>query len=114
MSDASGMLEFVYLPVFERAIKGVLDDDACRELEQTLLDDPESGDPMGGTGGVRKLRFALGGRGKSAGLRIVYYLRTRVGRVYLITAFAKADQANLTTAQKNAMRKLTALLDAEN
>lgn len=69
---------------------------------------------MVGTGGVRKLRLAIGGRGKSAGLRVVYYLRNRVGRVYPITAFAKADRANLATAQRNAMRQLTALLDAEN
>jgi hypothetical protein len=106
-------LEFVYLPVFERAIKGVLDDEACRALEQQLIDDPESGDQMAGTGGVRKLRLAIGGRGKSAGLRVVYYYRANASRVYLITAFAKKHQANLTNAQKNAMKQLTAILSAE-
>jgi putative transcriptional regulator len=50
------MLQFVYLPIFERVIKGVLSDEACSELEQTLIADPECGDRMAGTGGVRKLR----------------------------------------------------------
>ena len=83
MQDVAGLLEFVYLPVFERAIRNVLDDEACRALEQQLIDDPESGDQMAGTGGVRKLRLAIGGRGKSAGLRLVYYYRANASRIYL-------------------------------
>src|SRR4051812_5459921 len=113
MSDALSLLEFVYLPSFDRAVKGILNDAAVHALEETLLVDPEVGDRMTGTGGVRKMRFALGGRGKSSGLRVVYYYRTNRGRIYMLTAFAKTDQANLTTAQKHTMQQLVAAIERE-
>lgn len=66
---------FVELPAFERHRADYLDDDAFRRLENLLMKHPEAGDPMPGTGGLRKLRFADArrGKGKRGGLRVIYY-----------------------------------------
>ena len=61
---------------------------------------------MEGTGGVRKVRFAIGGRGKSGGVRVVYYFHSEAMPVYLLTLFAKNEKANLTKAERNALARL--------
>lgn len=73
----------------------------------------ESGATVAGTGGVRKLRVPLPGRGKSGGARVIYYFRATAGRVYLLLAYAKGTQESISTAEKNAMRQLTARLQGE-
>lgn len=113
MRDPSELLSFIRLPSFERSAKGLLDEAAIDELEETLLDDPRAGDPIAATGGVRKLRVALPGRGKRGGARVIYYYRKARGRVYLIYVYPKNQQANLTDEQKKEMRKLTKALDEE-
>lgn len=71
--------------------------------------DPEAGELMVGTGGCRKLRLGGKGRGKSGGYRLITYYQ--VGeRVFLLTVFSKGDRANLTKAERNALKDLTALL----
>lgn len=114
MSNGPAFLEFVLLPSFERATKDVLTDANLHRLQLALIANPTVGGAMVGTGGVRKVRVALGGRGKSGGLRVIYFYRSAKGRIYLITTYAKADQDNLSDAQKNAMKALTARLDSED
>jgi len=67
-----------------------------------------------GTGGVRKTRVALPGRGKSGGARVIYYYHGGAERVFLILVYSKNRKEGLTGAEKEAMRKLTALLAAES
>lgn len=66
---------FVELPAFERYRSSYLDDDAFARLQMTLMRNPESGDVIEGTGGLRKMRFAdtRRGKGKRGGLRVIYY-----------------------------------------
>ncbi len=71
---------------------------------------PEAGDVMQGTGGVRKARLAGRGKGKSGGYRIVYYFGGGDIPVFLLTVFGKGEKANLTQGEKNALRSLTATL----
>jgi len=71
---------------------------------------PEAGDIMTGTGGVRKIRFALQGRGKRGGGRIVYYFYDRNNPVFLLALFSKNAKDNLTKAERNALAKLSARL----
>jgi hypothetical protein len=59
-----------------------------------------------GTGGIRKVRFAGGDRGKSGGVRIVYYFHSESMPVYLLTVFAKNEKASLTDAERNALARL--------
>lgn len=66
---------FIELPAFERHRKNYLDDDAFSRLQDALMDNPEAGEVMEGTGGLRKVRFADSRRakGKRGGLRVIYY-----------------------------------------
>jgi len=68
--------------------------------------DPECGALIPGGGGIRKLRFAIGGRGKSGGVRIIYYYHDRGNPIYLLTVFAKNEQANLPKSEINGLAKL--------
>lgn len=79
-----------------------------------LLKDPESGPVIKGTGGIRKVRFPLENRGKSGSVRVCYTDFAEYEVTYLITAFAKKEQENLTDEEKKVLRKLVnALRDAE-
>lgn len=77
---------------------------------ETIAADPETGDVMRGTGGVRKARLAGRGKGKSGGYRIVWYFGGNDIPVFLPTVFGKGEKANLTQGERNALRQLTATL----
>ncbi len=71
---------------------------------------PESGDVMQGTGGVRKARLAGRGKGKSGGYRIVWYFGGGHIPVFLLTVFGKGEKANLTQGERNALRSMVVSL----
>ena len=75
-----------------------------------VASNPESGDLMQGTGGVRKTRLAGRGKGKSGGYRIVWYFGGGDIPVFLLTVFGKGEKANLSQGERNALRQLTATL----
>jgi len=75
-------------------------------LEQAIANDPLVGDVIPGLAGLRKVRFALSGRGKRGGGRAVYYLIVREDVAIMIFAYAKSDQEDLTPEQKKAARTL--------
>ncbi len=68
------------------------------------------GDLIQGTGGIRKLRFAVKGKGKSGGVRIAYYYYNESMPVFLLTVFAKNEKADLTRAERNALGKVARAL----
>ncbi len=68
-----------------------------------LARNPECGEIMQGTGGVRKVRVALDGRGKSGGARVIYYFHSEHLPLFALTIFAKNEKSNLTPAQRNAL-----------
>lgn len=108
------LLHFVYLPGFESSAQGLLDEEARRRLERALMENPEAGATIGGTGGVRKLRVALAGRGKSGGARVIYYYRPAGRRVYLLLAYAKSEAASLSNEGKAVIRALVKRLEEES
>lgn len=115
MRETSGGadLEFVRLPLFERTSKGVLSGEDIRQLESELLENPEKGVVEDHTGGVRKVRAAVAGRGKSGSARVVYlYVRVR-RTVYFIFTFPKNVQPSLSDAQKKTIRQLVLQLKQE-
>lgn len=71
---------------------------------------PGAGDLIEGTGGVRKLRWARDGRGKSGGVRVIYCLHSEAMPLYLLTMFAKNERANLSKAERNALANLVDVL----
>ena len=73
-----------------------LSDDEYAALQQALLADPEVGAIIPGSGGVRKLRWGVAGRGKRGGIRVIYFLRTRHGQIWMLTLYAKNVAENIS------------------
>jgi len=71
---------------------------------------PKAGVIMEGTGGVRKLRWGRQDRGKSGGVRVIYYFHSEQMPLYLLTMFAKNERANLTKAEQNELAELVDML----
>ena len=89
---------------FSRIAKRLLSEDQRTELTNLLAAHPESGVLL--AGGVRKLRFARAGAGKSGGYRVIYFYRASANRpIFLITMFAKSSQGNLSAVQAAEVRK---------
>ncbi|MDP9177969.1 MAG: type II toxin-antitoxin system RelE/ParE family toxin [Gemmatimonadota bacterium] len=107
---AARFLTFVQTPVYAAAAKRLIDDDRQREIELSICANPKAGRLEAG---VRKIRIAFEDRGKRGGIRVIYYHIERKGKVYLLYLFAKNEKGALTKAEKNAVRRLTRLLEAE-
>lgn len=99
---------FVELPAFERHRQDYLDDDGFRRLQDALLANPEAGDSIEGTGGLRKVRFgdARRSKGKRGGLRVIYYFWIAGPEFWLFTLYDKGEMADLTPDQRAALRGL--------
>jgi mRNA-degrading endonuclease RelE of RelBE toxin-antitoxin system len=74
------VLTFIETKLFSRLLQNYLSDDEYAALQNFLVDNPEAGDLIRGSGGVRKLRWGLVGRGKRGGIRVIYYLRLQQGQ----------------------------------
>ena len=99
--------EFIYTAPFRKSWKFMgLNDDDLKELEELLLENPLAGDVIEGTGGARKLRIQLEGRGKSGGGRVIYVDVFELEKLYLLLAYPKNVQDNLTADQKKQIRKI--------
>jgi len=83
------MFEFIETPFFTKALEQYLDDDEYARLQHHLNGHPEAGAMVPGSGGVRKLRWAAAGRGKRGGLRVIYYLRSARGEIWMLTLYGK-------------------------
>ena len=84
--------------------------DEMAQAVDLVAADPEVGVLMQGTGGVRKVRLAGRGKGKSGGYRIVYFYGGGAIPVFLLTVFGKGEKDNLTQGERNALRSLTGTL----
>ena len=90
------MISFVETKLFTRLVQEYLSDDEYSKLQQALLADPEAGAVIPGSGGVRKLRWGVAGRGKRGGIRVIYFLRTRQGQIWMLTLYAKNVAENIS------------------
>ena len=104
------MLPVAELPEYLRAASKLLSDADQRAVVDHLAAHPKAGDLIEGTGGVRKLRWARDGRGKSGGVRVIYYVHSDSMPLYLLTMFAKNERANLSKAERNELAGLVDLL----
>ena len=100
----------VEMPEFLAKARKLMDEEAKSLLINFVARNPESGDLISGTGGVRKLRWALEGRGKSGGARVIYYFHNASIPLFVITAYAKNQQANISDEDRNGFRRLTRAL----
>lgn len=104
-------LTFVYTKQFVASAEGVLTEPAFRVLEHVLLQRPDAGDVIAGTGGVRKVRVPLPGRGKSGGARVLYYYAASRQRVYLLLVYPKNVAVTISEAGKKELKKWIAKLE---
>jgi hypothetical protein len=104
-------LEFIYLDYYRRFAKREIPDEVERAFESAIVADPRIGVVVPGLGGLRKVRVALPGHGKRGGARFLYFLRLASGRVYVVTAYAKSVQADLTPDQRRLIRQLRERLE---
>ncbi len=89
------MFTFIESSIFERVLPAYLNDDEYSELQQYLIQHPEAGEVVSGSGGLRKLRWARPGGGKRGGLRIIYFVRYRPNECWMLTLYAKAKRENI-------------------
>lgn len=89
------MFTFVETRLFTRLVGEYLSDQEYADLQAALAENPELGDVIPGSGGVRKLRWAVRGRGKRGGVRVIYFVRTRQGVIWMLTIYAKNVAENI-------------------
>jgi hypothetical protein len=88
----------------------LLDVSEREALKLAIAADPLAGDLIRGSGGVRKLRFGLGGRGKRGGVRVIYFFHNDRMPAFLLTVFAKNERSDLSQAEIAALRRLVGTL----
>ena len=106
--------EFVYTEPFRKCWKAMgLSEDDLKKLEKILLENPQLGDVIEGTGGARKMRIQIENRGKSGGGRVIYVDVFEKEKLYFLLAYPKNVQDNLTPDQKKQVRKLVEAIKKE-
>ena len=99
-------MRFVETPIFTRRLQNLLDDEEYRALQLALVFRPEQGPLIPGSGGLRKLRWCQKGKGKRGGCRVIYYWDEKQETFYMLLAYAKGKQGDLTPAQMKELAKL--------
>jgi len=106
-------LTFIESRGFTEKLATLVADDAYRTFQNELQENPEKGDLIQGTGGVRKARMRLPGRGKSGGARVIYLFLENHARIYFLTLYTKSQQVDLSPTEKKAVREVVeAIKDA--
>jgi hypothetical protein len=88
----------------EKALR-LIGDDEIFAIQMVLLEQPDAGDIISGSGGCRKLRWAAKGHGKRGGARVIYYWITATDRILLLDLYAKNESANLSQAQLKELKR---------
>ena len=104
------MITFIETKLFTKLVEQYLSHDSYRELQTALASNPEAGPLIPGSGGLRKLRWGIAGRGKRGGLRIVYYVRLRQDEIWLLTLYPKNVAENIPS---QILRKIKEEIDNE-
>lgn len=102
----TGKITVSVLKSFRKAVKKLYSESEIKELAKFLAYNPESGPIIPGTGGLRKMRWALSGKGKRGGSRVIYYYYTSKSEILLLTAYAKNEKEDLTEKDKKLLKEL--------
>ena len=103
-------MTFVETKLFTELVQDYLSDDEYAAMQQFLVVNPEAGDVIPASGGVRKLRWGVAGRGKRGGLRVIYFLRRRNDEVWMLTLYAKNVADNIPA---KALKKIKEAINGE-
>jgi hypothetical protein len=104
------LLTVAELPEYLRRSHKLLTNEERSDIVSYLAAFPKDGDLIKGTGGIRKMRWRQSGRGKSGGVRIIYYYHSERMPLYVLTVFAKNERADLSQAERNELAKLVKIL----
>jgi mRNA-degrading endonuclease RelE of RelBE toxin-antitoxin system len=99
-------MRFVETPVFTEQIVSELEENSYHQLQLALLLRPEQGALIRGSGGLRKLRWGVAGRGKRGGVRVIYFWYSSEEIFYMLYVYPKNVQGDLTPAQIRILRRL--------
>lgn len=102
------MYSFIETKLFSRLLGDYLTDAQYADLQQALMEAPDQGAVVPGSGGVRKLRWSQAGRGKRGGIRVIYYARTREGIIWMLTIYAKNEEQSIPA---HVLRKMKEEID---
>jgi mRNA-degrading endonuclease RelE of RelBE toxin-antitoxin system len=101
----ASMFSFVETKLFTRLVQAYLTDDEYRQLQALLMEQPDAGEVVPGTGGGRKLRWRAPSRGKRGGYRVVYFAKKEQGVVWMLTMYPKNVKDNIPAHVLRAIRK---------
>ena len=88
-------MEFIEASAFTKYVYEYLSEDEYLGLQNFLLQYPEAGKVVPGSGGVRKIRWAMSGKGKSGGVRVIYYFKRQDNEIWLLTIYSKNEVENI-------------------
>jgi mRNA-degrading endonuclease RelE of RelBE toxin-antitoxin system len=97
-------MDIVETPIFTRQVVELLSDDSYRELQSELIKRPDLGQEIIGSGGLRKVRWSIPGRGKRGGIRVIYYWYISAGKLLMLYMYQKTKQEDLTAEQVKLLR----------
>jgi len=100
------MYSFIELSLFSRYRDKYFSEQQFAQLQGHLLNKPQAGAVVPGTGGVRKLRWQRAGMGKRGGLRVLYYVQDSRGRIWLLTVYGKSAQENISAKDLKELREV--------
>jgi hypothetical protein len=99
---------FIETPIFTADVCALLSDEEYSALQQHLVAMPNAGDVIAGTGGLRKIRWTVAGRGKRGGTRVIYYHVVAQAQIRMILIYRKGIKDDLTPKEKTVLRKINA------
>ena len=99
---------FIETPIFTADVRALLSDDEYSALQQHLVTVPNAGDVIAGTGGLRKIRWTVAGKGKRGGTRVIYYHVVAQAQIRMILIYQKGIKDDLTPKEKTVLRKINA------
>ena len=95
-------------PIFTKLIQELMSDDEYKDFQEALVNQPDMGDLIKDSGGLRKTRWKLQGSGKSGGIRAIYYWVVNDNHIRMLYVYPKGKQENLTKAQ---LKKLKTIVE---
>ena len=97
---------FIETSIFTQQVQALLTDSELRELQQALAMRPDLGPLLVGGGGLRKVRWTRQGKGKSGGVRVIYYWAVTTDQILMLFAFSKGERSDLTSAQLKTLKQV--------
>ncbi len=109
----TGTMRLFVTKTYERTVRKLMSETDRQAMEAAIIADPKAAPVIRGTGGIRKLRWAGSGRGRRGGIRTIYFHHVGPGAIYLLAAYAKAAQDDLSPADKKVLSRLVTTIKNE-